>query len=116
MALLTAPAARRWYNRWGAAPAEVAGAMPGDQLVPAPKLACTRAVTIGAPPQEVWAWLVQIGRGRGGFYSFDALENLLRCDIRSADQILPDLQELHVGDLVLLVPAPGHLVTAVRDG
>jgi hypothetical protein len=48
--------------------------------------------------------------------SFDAVENLLRCDIHSADQILPDLQELHVGDLVLLAPAPGHLVTAVRDG
>jgi hypothetical protein len=105
--LLTAPIARRWYNRWGATPAEVAGVMPGDELVPCPKLACTRAVTIGAPPEEVWAWLVQIGQGRGGFYSFDALENLLKCDIHSAGQIMRELQQLQAGDLVLLAPAPG---------
>ena len=107
VALLTAPVARRWYNRWGATPAEIAGAMPGDQLVPCPKMASTRAVTIDAPQEEVWAWLVQIGQGRGGFYSFDALENLLRCDIHSAGQITPELQELHEGDLILLAPAPG---------
>jgi hypothetical protein len=105
--LLTAPIARRWYNRWGATPAEVAGVMPGDELIPCPKLACTRAVTIGAPPEEVWAWLVQIGQGRGGFYSFDALENLLKCDIHSAGQIMRELQQLQAGDLVLLAPAPG---------
>ena len=77
--LLTAPIARRWYNRWGATPPEVAGVMPGDELVPFPKLTSTRAVTIDAPPEQVWAWLVQIGQGRGSFYSFDALENLLKC-------------------------------------
>lgn len=105
--LLTAPIARRWYNRWGATPAEAAGVMPGDELVPFPKLASTRAVTIGAPPEEVWAWLVQIGQGRGGFYSFDALENLLKCNIHSVGQIMRELQELQAGDLVLLAPAPG---------
>jgi hypothetical protein len=64
-----------------------------------------RAITIGAPPEDVWAWLVQIGQGRGGFYSFDALENLARCDIHSADRIIPQLQELHADDLMLLAPA-----------
>jgi hypothetical protein len=64
--LLTAPAARRWYNRRGAAAAEVAGTMPGDELVPVRKMTSTRAITISAPPEEVWAWLVQIGHGRGG--------------------------------------------------
>lgn len=103
--LLTAPAARRWYNRWGATAAEVACAMPGDELVPAPKMTSTRAITIDAPPPDVWAWLVQIGQGRGGFYSYDALENLARCDIHSADQIIPELQELGVGDMVRLAPA-----------
>lgn len=104
-AVLTAPVRRGWYDRWGATPAEVAGVMPGDELVPDPKITATRAVTIGAPPADVWAWLVQIGQGRGGFYSFDALENLLGCDIHSAGRIIPELQELHVGDLILLAPA-----------
>jgi hypothetical protein len=105
VALLTAPVARRWYKRWGATPAEAAGAIPGDDLVPFPKLISTRAITVDAPPEQVWAWLVQIGQGRGGFYSFDALENLLRCDIHSARQITPELQELHPGDLILLAAA-----------
>jgi hypothetical protein len=116
-ALITAPVSRRWYNRWGATPAEIAGAMPGDELVPFPKLISTRAVTIGAPPTEVWPWLAQIGQGRGGFYSFDSLENLLRCDIHSADRIVPELQQLHEGDLILLAPAagaPGYRVAAVE--
>ncbi len=104
-AMLTAPVLRGWYDRWGATPVEVAGAMPGDELVPDPKITATRAITIGAPPEEVWAWLVQIGQGRGGLYSFDALGNLLGCDIHSASRIIPELQELHVGDLILLAPA-----------
>ena len=74
VAVITAPAARHWYNRWRATPAEAAGAMPGDDLIPHPKMTSTRAVTIGAPPAEVWAWLAQIGQGRGGFYSYDVLE------------------------------------------
>ena len=103
-AVITAPAARHWYNRWGTTPAEAAGAMPGDDLIPHPKMASTRAVTIGAPPAEVWAWLVQIGQGRGGFYSYDVLENLARCDIHSAGRIIPELQRLHRGDLIRLAP------------
>jgi hypothetical protein len=113
---LTAPIARRSYNRWGATAAEIAGAMPGDEMVPLPKMTSTRAISIGAPPGVVWAWLVQIGRGRGGFYSFDALENMLRCDIHSADRIIPQYQELHAGDLILLAPAgaPCYRVAAVE--
>jgi hypothetical protein len=115
---ITAPVMRHSYNRWGATAAEVAAAIPGDGLVPHPKITSTRAITVGAPPDEVWAWLVQIGQGRGGFYSFDALENMypLRCDIHSADQIIPQLQDLHAGDLILLAPAeaPCFRVAAVE--
>jgi hypothetical protein len=64
----------------------------------------TRAVTIDAPPEEVWAWLVQIGHGRGGLYSYDALENLVGCDIHSARSILPEHQQLSVGDVVRMGP------------
>jgi len=106
-AVLTAPVVRGWYNRWGATPAEVSAAMPGDELVPQPKIASTRAITIGAPPRQVWPWLAQIGQGRGGFYSYDALENLVRCDIHSANRIIPRLQQLRPGDLILLAPAGG---------
>jgi hypothetical protein len=116
-AVITAPVARHWYNRWGATTAEVAGTMPGDKLVPLPKLSSTRAITIDAPPEEVWAWLAQIGQGRGGFYSFDTLENLLRRDIHSADRIVPELQQLRESDLILLARtdgAPCYRVAMVR--
>ena len=81
--------------------------MPGDELVSRPMLGYTRAITIDAPPDDVWPWLVQIGQGRGGLYSFDGLENLVGCDIHSADRILPDFQRLEVGDLIRLGP-PGY--------
>lgn len=115
-ALLTAPVLRWSHNRWGATPAEVAAAMPGDELVPKPKITSTRAITINAAPRDVWPWLVQIGQGRGGFYSYDALENLVRCDIHSADRIIPQLQQLHPGDLIRLAPAgsPSFQVSRIQ--
>lgn len=113
---ITAPVMRHSYDRWGTTAAEVTSAMPGDDLVPRPKITSTRAITVNAPPEEVWAWVVQIGQGRGGFYSFDALENLAGCDIHSAGRIIPQLQELHAGDLILLAPAeaPCFRVAAVE--
>lgn len=83
--LLTAPLSRLWYNRWGATAEECEKALPGDELVPHPRIASTRAITIQAPPAAVWPWLVQMGQGRGGLYSYDGLENLIGCDIHSAD-------------------------------
>ena len=107
LAVLAAPLARRRFNRWGAAPEEVAGALPGDDLVPAPQLGYTRAIPIEAPPEVVWQWLVQIGQGRGGLYSFDALENLFGCDLHSADALQPELQNLRVGDEIRLAAGAG---------
>jgi hypothetical protein len=98
--LLLAPLLRRRYNRHGATDAELRQPLPGDELVVRPKLGYTRAITIAAPVETVWAWLVQLGQGRGGFYSYDTLENLVGCDIHSVDEILPGLQQLHVGDLI----------------
>ncbi|MGB8021401.1 MAG: SRPBCC family protein [Candidatus Nanopelagicales bacterium] len=105
--VLAAPIARTRYNRWGATDQELASPMPGDELVAAPKLGYTRAITIEAPPERVWPWLVQIGQGRGGLYSFDGLENLVGCDIHSSEEILPECQELHPGDLIRL-GRPGY--------
>lgn len=103
-----APVLRRRYNAWGATAAEVASPMPGDELVPNPRMGYTRAITIGAPPAIVWSWLVQIGQGRGGLYSFDGLENLARCDIHSTDRIQPELQGLAEGDLIRLGAPQGY--------
>lgn len=103
-ATLTAPIGRGRYNRWGATDAELVAAMPGDELVLHPLLGYTRAITIDAPPENVWPWLVQMGQGRGGLYSYDGLENLVGCDIHSADRVLPDFQRLEVGELIRLGP------------
>ena len=103
-----APVLRRRYNAWGATPAEVASPMPGDELVPTPRMGYTRAITICATPAVVWSWLVQIGQGRGGLYSFDGLENLARCDIHSTDRIQPELQWLAEGDLIRLGAPQGY--------
>lgn len=102
--LLLSPLLRAWYNHWGATEAEVAGSLPGDDLVPSPLQGCTRAVTIHAPAAEVWPWLVQMGQGRGGLYSYEGLENLAGCRIRNTDRVLPEFQDLKPGDLIRLGP------------
>jgi hypothetical protein len=93
---------RPWHLRWGATDAEVQRSLPGDDLIPEPVSEATRAITIHAPAAEVWPWLVQMGQGRGGLYSYDWLENLIGCDIHSADRIIPKLGNLEVGDTVRL--------------
>ena len=115
---LAAPIARRRYNRWGATDAEVVQTMPGDELVARPVLGYTRAITIRASTERVWPWLVQMGQGRGGLYSFDGLENLVGCRIHSADRILPDAQQVAVGDLIRLGPTgyPCFRVDQVEPG
>ncbi len=98
--LAGAPVLRRRYNRWGATDDELERTLPGDELVPHPKLSYTRAISIDAPREEVWRWLVQYGQGRAGFYSYDAVENLIGCDIHSTDRILPEHQHLAAGDII----------------
>ncbi len=104
---------RRVTHRWGATPEEHADALPGDKLVADPAIVATRAVTIAAEPEEVWAWLVQIGQDRGGMYSYDWLENLIGLDIHSTDRLRDEWQHPNVGDRVVLV-APGQL--GMADG
>jgi hypothetical protein len=105
--------ARRATHRWGATPAEHAAALPGDDLVADPAIVATRAVSVDADPETVWAWLVQIGQNRGGMYSYDWLENLLGLQIHSTDEIRADWQHVAVGDRVVLVP-PGF--AGMRNG
>jgi hypothetical protein len=91
-------AIRPWHLRWGATDIEVSQAMPGDLE----HIGWTRAVTIEATPEEIWPWLVQWGQGRGGWYSYDWLENLFGFDIHTADRILPEFQNLKVGDPICM--------------
>lgn len=95
---------RPWHLHWGATDEEAARPLPGDELLPHSRLQTTRAATINAPVKNVWPWLVQMGQGRGGLYSYDKLENLVGCDIHSVDKIIPDLQSLEVGDTLRLGP------------
>jgi len=85
--------------RWGATDKEISRPMPGDELVPDPTFNATRAVSIEATPEEIWPWLVQMGYGRAGFYGYDLIENLgSERGLHSAKNILPELQQLAVGD------------------
>jgi hypothetical protein len=101
---------------WGATSQESAGPLPGDELVRTPRMQSTRAVTINAPAAGVWPWLVQLGAGRGGMYSYDLLENLAGLGMHSADRILPEHQRLEVGDVVPLGPDVGIPVRRLETG
>lgn len=92
-----APVVRSWHLHWGATDAEVAIPMPGDELLPDPSFDATRAITIAAPPEAVWPWLVQVGFGRAGWYSYDVLDNLGR---PSATTVLPEHQSVEIGGWV----------------
>jgi hypothetical protein len=89
---------RRWCLTWGASPAEVARELPGDDLLATADIVSTRAISIVAPPSAVWPWLVQMGSGRGGAYTYDWIENLFGLDMHSADEVLPEFQDVKVGD------------------
>jgi hypothetical protein len=108
----TAPLLRPLHRRWGATRAEFASGMPGDDRIPRPHLRSTRAITIGAAPQQVWPWLVQVGCLRAGWYSDDLLDNLAH---PSADQIVPELQDLQVGRWQPMAPTPTETTAFVVD-
>ena len=84
--------------RWGATDDEAERRLPGDELLEDADIVATRAATIGAPASAVWPWLVQMGPGRAGAYTYDWIENLLGLDMHSADRIVPEWQQLRVGD------------------
>ena len=91
--------------------------LPGDELLPDAGIVATRAITIDAPPAAIWPWLVQMGSGRGGVYTYDWIENLLGLDMHSTRRILPQYQDVKVGDELPLGPGrPGHAGRRPRPG
>jgi hypothetical protein len=111
-----AHAGRPQQLHWGAAGEEIDAVLPGDDLIPNPDLAATRAVTIGAAPDQVWPWLAQLGQGRGGFNGYDLLENLTGLHMQSAERVVPEWQHIGAGDVIRPAPAVGLTVAAAEPG
>ncbi len=106
---------RAWHSHWGATKEEAILPLPGDDVLPRCESESTRAITINAPPEQIWPWLVQMGYGRGGWYSYDQLDNGGQ---PSADYILPRYQDIRVGDMLPagVGDAPGfHVVMVVPE-
>ncbi|MBX9604062.1 MAG: hypothetical protein K2X35_23865 [Bryobacteraceae bacterium] len=94
---------RPWMLRWGATGEECGADLPGDEGS-AVETSATRALTIQAPVELVWAWLIQLGQDRGGFYSYTALENLFLADMVNADRLHGEWQHRQPGDNVWMAP------------
>lgn len=92
---------RRGYSRWGATPEECRRTLPGDEFVPNPGSDLTMAVTVQASPEKIWPWINQLGCQRGGWYSYDLLDN---GGILSAGRVHPEYQDLKPGDIVKATP------------
>lgn len=95
---------RPWFLQWGATPDELTRVLPGDEIVPNAVSQYTRAVTIQAPVEQVWPWLAQLGQDRGGFYSFDLVENLAGCQMPVEDVLRPEKQRWQEGDRLWMYP------------
>lgn len=105
----------RWFRTWGASALELTRPMRGDPAIGAPRYSATLGVTIRARPEHIWPWLVQIGCGRGGLYSYDWLDRLFGfLDGPSAERILPEWQQLKVGDVIPVGSGPGFPVAAIE--
>ena len=102
LAFLT-PYLRHHRNRWGVDAATAAREYPGDELVPEPRWSWTHGIEIQAPSEAVWQWVAQLGADRGGFYSYQWLENVAGCNLRNAESIHPEWT-LHRGDALVLHP------------
>jgi hypothetical protein len=105
---LAATVVRLWYSRWGVTDVELNRPMPGDNEVPNPTYRAMVAVTVDTPPEYIWPWLLQMGKGRGGLYSYDWLDRLFGyLDAPSAERILPQFQHLAPGDVIPVGGATG---------
>jgi proline iminopeptidase len=113
--VLLSPLTRPWYCKWGATEEEVRRSLTGDEFVPHARSEMTLAITIQAPAEQVWPWLVQIGCQRAGWYSYDLLDN---GGIPSAEQIISEYQQLEIGDAIPFTP-DGNMsfpVVAIEPG
>jgi hypothetical protein len=102
--------------RWGATDPELEQSYPGDELIPEPKWSATHAISIEATPQRIWPWIAQLGQGRGGFYAYQKLENLVGCQVENTCRVLDEHQHIRVGDPIRLhVQGPPMTVAIVEE-
>jgi hypothetical protein len=99
------------HMNWGASAAEARGPVAGDELLPGTGIVSTRVIEIDAPASAIWPWLVQMGPGRGGAYTYDWIERRLGIDIHNVDRVVPELQDLRVGDEIAM---PGYNMRVER--
>ena len=102
--------------RRGATGQESGGPLPGDDLIAGPDLTATGAIIVRAPAGGVRPWIAQLGQGRGGFYSYDFLQNLAGCDVYSADRIVPEWQDVMAANQVRLAPQANLAVAGLERG
>jgi len=113
--LVATPFVGRARLRWGTVGTEPSDPFPGDELVPEPKWSYTLGVTVDASPEGVWPWIAQLGQGRGGFYTYQSLENLVGCKITNATEVLPDYQHPVVGEDIYLHPTAPPMRIEIVD-
>lgn len=104
-----------WMNKWGSTQEELEMKMPNAEVFEPNGILSTHAITIDSPPEKIWPWIVQVGQNKGGFYSYSWLENLFGCRMKNTEQIIPEFQDIKVGDKVLLHPKAPPLVVSYVD-
>ena len=114
-AAMATPFSRSRRVRWGATDDELAHSYPGDELVPDPSWSATHAVSVEATPRAIWPWIAQIGQGRGGFYAYQKLENILGSRITNSRRILDQHQQIRVGDEIRLHVDTPPMTVAIAD-
>ena len=113
--LIATPFVGRRRLQWGTVGTEASDPLPGDEFVPQSKWSYTLGVNVDAPPKAVWPWIAQIGQARGGFYTYQTLENMVGCRITNTTEILPDHQHPTVGEGIYLHPDAPPLQIGIVD-
>ena len=113
--LFILPFLRSKYRKWGSTEEELQRELPGDELVKDLKGWYNHAITINAPAADVWPWIVQLGQNKGGYYSYELLENIVGSKIHNADSIVPEFQDTKVGDKVVMHPKGAPYIVAAID-
>jgi hypothetical protein len=113
--LVATPFIGRRRLRWGTVGTEATDSLPGDEFVPEPKWWYTLGIAVDASPEDVWPWIAQLGQGRGGFYTYQTLENIAGCRITNTTEILPDHQHPATGEDIYLHPTAPPLRIEIVD-
>ena len=113
--LIATPIIGRRRLRWGTVGTEATDSLPGDEYVPEPKWTYTLGMAVDAPPKNVWPWIAQLGQARGGFYTYQTLENMAGCGITNTTEILPDHQHPAVGEDIYLHPTAPPMRIEIID-